>query len=1106
MKKIFSYLTLTIIMLSASVSLFSQIRMPENMPQGEMFAIEKTESQGVRKNARRAGENTPYLQGYVNYNTDNKIGWYTMNKNGETSFVWVDMLATEKASPMVMGWMRNNKICGVSSRYESGILYTYDYIEIDLATGEYTKHEPIKMRNEDNTADFTNYYRVAAYDPYSDRIYGYGYSADGKKFVFKSSSYDFSETTIIREISDEEFCSSITFNTQEKRLVGFNRVEFVAIDSNTGNQSVLYYPEISNFLYTYSGLVYDKTSRSYYWNYFTKDNKSHLVSVDFNAKKMTKVCDYTNMTQFSFIVPMSEDVDPTAPEAPVISEVKFEKNSLSGSIAFSLPLKSNNGDALASDAAVAWTLDIDGVEYATGTGVPGGEVSQNIDNLTEGSHSFLVAASVDGKESDLAVAIKYVGNDTPVAPENVVLNEAKITWAAVVDGINGGYIDCESIEYEVTLNGITIGTTKETSIDAKYPENAEYRDYTAKVVAKIGDKVSAAGSSNYYLFGKPLSLPKSFSPEVADGRLFSVEDKDGDGNVWKHNEGARGSEFFISGKGTTVDEWLFLPPLNCNSTSTVYSISFNAALLAETDASAKIEVYAGSAANSKDMTVEVISLVDITKTSLTEFAGLFTPTASMAADGVVLGIHVSAPHGNAQVKTRNFKIAATSLSPKAPKNMTDVEVKAKAKGELKADVTFTLPVKLIDGTLIAADTDISVDVRGDTKTTVTGKPGTKQTATVECYQGFNEIEVTPYIGSDKGQKRVYDVYAGYDIPAGVQNFTVTISEDNYAAYCTWTPPVEGVNGGYVNPDDIVYWLCNYDKNTQSYKPYAELGKECVYNTGVNVGTRLATYQFAIQAVAGAGKSPVYVPARIQLGKPYTLNIDERFVDADMEPKINYPITVDAAGKYADTEWKISNPEEYNPAYSAPYGVALIGTNEAGGTVGCVQFAKFSTKDLPDASVAFYVYQSKNTPKITVWANTYGMIEDEKLGELSTTGEGYTKKTVALPEKYLDKQWVSIYLTVDYTETGQNVLISRYIFSSTATAVSDVTDNGSSVVIIPVDGGAMITGAEGLSIDVYSLDGMILTRIPVAASEEVINLKQGLYIVRAGDKTTKIYVR
>lgn len=1101
MKKLFSYLTMMLIMLSASVS--AQIQMPEDMTQGEPFTVDKVEK--GRKKIQRAGEQA-ILQGYVSFNTDNKIGWYTLNDKGEATFAWTDALATEKASPMVFGWIRNGKLCGVSSRYESGVLYSYDYLEIDLATGEYTLQQPINMRNDDKTVNFLNYYRVAAYDPYTDRVYGYGYNEDGKKYVFKSSAYDFSETTIIREVADAEFCSSITYNSQEKRLVGFNRVEFVAIDAQTGNQTLLYYPELGNFQYTYSGMVYDKASRTYYWNYVTKDNKTHLVQVDFNAKKMTKVCDYTNMTIFSFLVPMAEDVDPTAPEAPVVSAFNFDKNALSGSVEFTLPAKSNNGDALAAGTSLAWTLEIDGAAKANGTGLPGASVTQNVENLTEGNHTFMVVATLGDKESDPAIAIKYVGNDTPVAPENILLNESTVTWNAVTKGLNDGYVDSEAIEYEVTLNGVALGSTAETSIDVTYPANAEYRVYSAKVVAKYAGKLSSSGTSNNFLFGKPISVPKNFSPDVADQYLFTAEDKDGDGNMWKHNDGAKGQEFFISGAGSSVDEWLFFPPLNCNSETSVYSISFNAALTAETDKNAKIEVFAGAAANSDAMTLEVMPLTDVSKTSLTEFAGLFVPTADLAANGTVLGIHVK---GNAQVKARNFKIAKTTLSPKAPQNLTDVVVKAKDKGELKVDVSFTMPTKLIDGSLIDANTDITVEVRGDSKKTVTGKAGSKQTATVEAYQGFNEIEVTPAIGSDKGQKRIYDVYAGNDIPAGVQNFKIAVTEDNNAAYCTWEAPAAvGVNGGYVNPDDIEYWVCEYDKTTHSWKPMegGNLGKELYYYPAVNPGTRLGTYQFAIQAVSSAGSSPVFVPARVQLGKPYEMPINERFVNSEMEPKVNYPITVEETGDYEGTEWKISNPELENPAYAAPYGVALMGTNEGGGTKGCVYFSKFSTKDQPKATVSFYVFQSKKTPKITVWANTFGMTEDEKLGELSATGEGYTKKTIELPEKFLDKNWVCVYLTVDYTEANQYTLISQYTFSNTGSPVDDVVGSESSVVILPLTDGVMIAGAEGAPVDVYSLNGMLVKRIPVAASEEVISLNSGLYIVRAADRTAKIFVK
>ena len=229
------------------------------------------------------------LGGYVSYNTAEKLGWYDMDSKGELTFRWVDELASARSYPMVFGWERDGLVCGVSSLLADRILYNYDYVEIDPATGEYLAKNPVSVRNDDGTANYLNYYHTAAYDPVSDRVYGYGYNAAGDAFVFKSSAYDMTDTKIIRVVADSEYCASLTWNQDEQRLVGFNRVSFVYIDPATGVQTEVYKEPVADYQYSYTGLVYDPRERGYYWNYFTKDNVSHMALVDLTAKTIKEV-------------------------------------------------------------------------------------------------------------------------------------------------------------------------------------------------------------------------------------------------------------------------------------------------------------------------------------------------------------------------------------------------------------------------------------------------------------------------------------------------------------------------------------------------------------------------------------------------------------------------------------------------------------------------------------------------------------------------------------------------------------------------------------------------------------------------------------------------
>ena len=53
----------------------------------------------------------------------------------------------------------------------------------------------------------------------------------------------------------------------------------------------------------------------------------------------------------------------------------------------------------------------------------------------------------------------FVGFDTPLAPTDIVLSEGTLSWNPVTDGVNGGYIDTETLTYNVYLNGEKINDT-----------------------------------------------------------------------------------------------------------------------------------------------------------------------------------------------------------------------------------------------------------------------------------------------------------------------------------------------------------------------------------------------------------------------------------------------------------------------------------------------------------------------------------------------------------------------------------------------------------------------------------------------------------------------
>lgn len=1059
---------------------------------------------GISGATRAGAPDGAILQGYEGYNTDEKLGWYYVDGEGATTYAWTDVYG-QNGSPLVFGWMKDGNICGVSSLIQGGMMHYYQYLEIDPATGEYVESFAVPLK-QNGVMDYSPYYTIAAYVPSEGRIYGYGYNASSDAFVFKSSSTDFKDTRIIREVEDSEICSSLTFNETEGKLIGFNRVSFVEIDLLTGTQTPVYTPSSDlNYQYTNTALVFDSNSKQYYWNYFTKDNKSHLATIDFAARRFNVVKNYDDMTLFTVLFGMPKAVDPNAPASAEFVEINLPEGATSGSIKFRLPAAGQN---IAATDKVKWTLSAGSATLAQGEGAPGQEVTAKVNNLAEGQTNFIIVVEVNGYESLPAQQAYFVGEDTPAVPSNVVLTKEALKWDAVTKGQHDGYVNQANLTYNVYLNNQLQGSTSETTYAIEYPEGLVYSVYQASVEAVSGEKMSLPAQSNTILFGSPLEIPVTFTPSDEQALLFTTEDVDGNGNCWTYDNSVSNRGSFISGysNNSMIDEWLFLPPVDASDPDAVYQISMRAGLNTEGGNRALLDIKGGTEASSEAMTYDMLSGQVLTDARQKQFVGYFTPSGSLKdADQVVIGIRAYVPSGGSQIRARNFQITKTDMSAQAPAAVSYLRAVAGQKGALSATISFRMPTTRLNGEAIPENTEIEVVVRGDNKVTVKGLPGSTQSVEVQAYRGINEFTVTPKIGSDSGAASSIELYCGVDIPAGVYNFVVDVDEDNMVANISWDAPEVGLNGGYVDPEAVTYAFCLYNSSTGEYEPVEDLGKSKSYVFKASSET-LANYRFAIQSSSEAGVTPQLVGERVQLGNPYQLPMSENFYNAQAgKPAMHYaPYTLVTSEAYSGTSWAIDDPSSIRADYTNRNHVAMIGSCDGADKVGYMEFPKFSTAGKSGLSMSFNIYQGQFAPVITLYARTLGMEGYEEIGKIpSSTESGYNIVEVKFPAEYDNQGWVSVYMSPHYDSAIQNVVLSQFRVDCADDSVEEVVRGGCAVY---ASAGQLTVEAEaGSPVAVYSVDGRVVASF-ASNGVDTVKLPAGVYVVKVGSETVKVICR
>lgn len=201
---------------------------------------------------------------------------------------------------------------------------------------------------------------------------------------------------------------------------------------------------------------------------------------------------------------------------------------LSAAVSFKTPEKNLVGEALSTDASMSVTVSRDGNVVNTFTNcTPGQELSFVDNNVTEaGFNTWSVAASNSYGEGNSVDITTYVGEDTPVAPENRVLNDllsaVRVQWAAVpAVGKNGGVVLPANVRYRVYqpttdtwgyLKLDKLGETSDTHFDVT--RNTGEGDmgkcqYAVSAINDMGESDPMYTTS--LVVGKPYSLPMNES-------------------------------------------------------------------------------------------------------------------------------------------------------------------------------------------------------------------------------------------------------------------------------------------------------------------------------------------------------------------------------------------------------------------------------------------------------------------------------------------------------------------------------------------------------------------------------------------------------------------
>lgn len=1058
--------------------------------------------------SKRRAEGMEGIYGYLSYdyNYEDPYGMYRLDDESY-ELMWEDPVADEWGLQATNGWLIDGKIYGTVLDTDGYMLYDYGYFVIDFETGELEDFDYIELYETDV------YIYMSTYNPDDGRIYGYAYYwPEGGYAEIYWISADFDDLTDAEAIkyAEDDYCYSLCYNAAEQCFYGINiNQEFVKIDLE-GNQTFVADVPEADYMDSYiTGLVWDPSTNLFFWNYNDIDGEAGLFSItpggDFDY-----ITDYPSGQEFTYFVTTNEYVASGRPQTPTVESNSFEGPSLSGSVTFAIPSEYGDGQPLPEE--VDYVALLDGKEYASGTVETDSSLEVDFEVEESGFHVFGLYIVADGDESGVASVKLYVGNDTPMAPADVTLTTTEISWKAVTQGVNGGYVDPSKISYNVYLNDSMLGTTTGTSYAITLPEDAPLTSNEAAVVAVFDGRESKPGLSNRLLAGASYTVPMYLEPTEREYDTMTVFDANGDGVTWKYDKDNTAVKVSYSAPDESMDDYLFLPPIKINSTDDFYSVSLQSTLCSFAYTHEYISVEYATAPNPNAIKGTIIDTYTPTYMYKEEEWDVTEGLWHVDEPGVYyIAIHCTSEGDMFGVAVRDFKVETTSVTLDSPEAVENLKAVAAEEGALNATVSFTFPTQTLQGGTLAADLDLSAVVTVSTTTdtyTVTGKPGSDASVEVTTVQGNNTVTVEVRNGEQASPAESVEVYTGISTPATPQNLEAEVAPDMMSVLITWDAvTTSATEGGYVNPATVTYSIYQYvDYGMfQDWEPVATDIETNSYLLTLPEGTPQDIHVYGVTSSNEAGSNGyIGVLNNIYLGEAFNLPMQ---------------LEIDSDGKITPSPWityKSLEGETYSAGWFLDYlNFYIPEAEEEPAMVGFAQGAlpckgalgapRFKTTGCSKVKITLYHAQGLDKCPFSLWGMKYGDSKMVKIGEYaaSEASPAMGESEFTLPDELLNQDWVQVYIFPEFN-TARDIFLLRGCNIQALSSSVAAFEGEAAVKAIP--GAIIVKGLEGSNVTISTIDGITMTSGTAASAEEVYPVAPGIYIVKAGDITRKLIVR
>lgn len=1034
------------------------------------------------------------LYGWLTYASHSFTrGLYSFEGTAGYNYVW----GVAEGNCVTTAWLNQGRVCGYLPIADYQGSYGMRYLEYDFETGEELVMENLDYTNE-------NRMLIATYNSNDGKIYGYGMYNNQYCFM-TATPRDPDNYQVIKNYGvngTNELCHSLCFNPTDGYIYGVNyRDEFVQI-SLDGTQNAIMKHSFSDIYRYITGLVYSPVEKVYYWNVNFSNQTSAIYTIDVANQEISLYCNLPDYEDFVALFTTDLAYDELQPKSPEILEINFPEGALSGTVKLKMPSELENGSVINDD--LLWCLSIDNMPINDGSAQPGTEVEVKVAKVSQGNHSVDAFVYYDSKRSALVSNEVYFGVDTPKAPSNVVLNRTGIYWDAVTEGVNGGYINLTDLKYNVTLNDSELGILTDTYIEGEIPETPSLQAWVATVTAMSCEKKSETVKSNKLITGPAYTLPVEFTPTPEEFDLCITYDLNNDGKNWGYN--TRKSYLYTdhtSNVAVPMDDWLMLPPINVEDASKYYSVSFESCLLYASYPYDYLEVWICSD-ESPDSEKELVIEKFQPGVDYTEYSGIF----HVKSPGrYFIGLHCVSDGDQGGLAAKNFKISSEGVTENSPGKVENLIVKAAPKGELKATVSFDFPSTNMVGGNLNPDIDLDANVTLAETVKVSGKPGAHAEVEIEAAQGMNAISVVVTDGVLNGLESVANVFVGIDIPTEFKLESDNVADDMLSMELRWTAPAVGVNGGYVDPEKVVYdvYYQMYDAAVaeDEWIRIAD-GMSGLSYTFKAKSKEQTRYKVGVIARNEMGSDENMAIAERVLGVPYALPFEEDFENMQTGTDSKLWNVMQPDPDYMNAQWRYSPMKRVDSKYENVQERGLYCEAYTAEAKAMMTIPYFTVGNNDNVTLKLNIYRGPLSADVKIFGIGGNNLEPVEIASIEGGDEGLEEMNFELPESLTESSFATLRLELYFPNITHKFFLASMSITDDVTEVVSIED---STATFKIDGRhVLICGNEGSDYEIATLQGCIVKSGKCQSQSIQLDLNPGVYVLKVGKSMHKVIVK